>query len=286
MSLIFLTKEDNMASIKGKTALVTGASSGIGKSTVEMLISAGAKVYAAARRVEMMKDLEAMGAHVVAMDLTDDASMVSGVHSILQKEGAIDILINNAGYGSYGAIEEVPLDEARRQFEVNIFGLARLTQLVLPKMRQNRYGKIVNISSIGGKIYSRFGGWYHATKHALEGFSDCLRLETKPFGIDVIVVEPGGIATDWGAIAAKNLKKTSGGGAYADAANKVAAGLSEMYAANKLSAPSVIAKIILIAVTSPKPKTRYAAGYMSGVALFSRRWLSDRMFDRMITSMV
>ena len=170
-----------MASIKGKTALVTGASSGIGESTVELLLSAGATVYAAARRVEKMSDLEKAGAHLIKMDVTDEASMVAGINSILEKEGSIDILVNNAGYGSYGAIEDVPIDEARRQFEVNIFGLARLTQLVLPGMRQNRYGKIVNISSMGGKIYTSFGGWYHATKHALEGFSDCLRLETEPF---------------------------------------------------------------------------------------------------------
>ena len=215
-----------MSSINGKTALVTGASSGIGKSTVELLLSNGATVYAAARRVEKMSDLEKLGAHLVAMDVTDEESVVSGINSILEKEGSIDILVNNAGYGSYGAIEDVPIDEARRQFEVNIFGLARLTQLVLPKMRENRYGKIVNISSMGGKIYTPFGGWYHATKHALEGFSDCLRLESEPFGIDVIIVEPGGIATPWGAIAAENLKKTSGRGAYAEVANKAADGMA------------------------------------------------------------
>ena len=271
-----------MTSINGKTALVTGASSGIGKSTVELLLSAGAAVYAAARRIEKMNDLEKMGAHVVEMDVTDEASLVSGVISILEKEGSIDILINNAGYGSYGAIEDVPIDEARRQFEVNIFGLARLTQLVLPKMRQNHYGKIVNISSMGGKIYTPFGGWYHATKHALEGFSDCLRLETEPFGIDVIIVEPGGIATEWGTIAAENLKKTSGSGAYAEAANKTANGMADMYASNRLSDPTVIADVILKAVTVGKPKTRYAAGYMAKPALLMRHWLPDRWFDRII----
>lgn len=272
-----------MTSINGKTALVTGASSGIGKSTVEQLLSAGATVYAAARRVEKMNDLEKMGAHVVKMDVTDEASLVSGVNSILEKEGSIDILINNAGYGSYGAIEDVPIDEARRQFEVNIFGLARLTQLVLPKMRQNHYGKIVNISSMGGKIYTPFGGWYHATKHALEGFSDCLRLETEPFGIDVVVVEPGGIATEWGAIAAENLKKTSGSGAYAEAANKAADGMADRYASNQLSDPAVIADVILRAVTAGKPKTRYAAGYGAKPAMFLRHWLPDRWFDKIIS---
>jgi short-subunit dehydrogenase len=232
-----------------------------------------------------MKDLEGTGAHLVKMDVTDEASMVSGINSILNKEGSIDILINNAGYGSYGAIEDVPIDEARRQFEVNIFGLARLTQLVLPNMRQNRYGKIVNISSMGGRIYTPFGGWYHATKHALEGFSDCLRFETAPFGIDVVIVEPGGIATDWGAIAAENLKKTSGSGAYAKVANKAADGMAEMYASGKLSPSSLIGNTILKAVTAKKPKTRYVAGYMARPVLFLRRWLPDRLFDKIIQSM-
>jgi len=273
-----------MSSINGKTALVTGASSGIGKSTVELLLSAGATVYAAARRVEKMQDLEKAGARLIKMDVTDDESLVSGVNSILEKEGSIDILINNAGYGSYGAIEDVPIDEARRQFEVNIFGLARLTQLVLPQMRQNKYGKVVNISSMGGKIYTPFGGWYHATKHALEGLSDCLRFETQSFGIDVIIVEPGGIATPWGQIAADNLKKTSGSGAYAEAANKAADGMAEMYSGDRLSSPSLIAETILKAVTAGRPKTRYAVGYMAKPVMFMRWLLPDRWFDKVIMS--
>ena len=245
---------------KGKVVLITGASSGIGKETAKALLNAGFTVYTAARRVEKMQDLEKLGAHPVKMNVTDEASMTAGVQSILNKEGSIDILINNAGYGSYGAIEDVPIDEARRQFEVNIFGLARLTQLVLPGMRKNRYGKIVNISSMGGKIYTPFGGWCHATKHALEGLSDCLRWETASFGVDVIVVEPGGIATPWGQIAADNLKKTSGKGVYAKAANKAADGTAEMYSSNRLSPPSLIAETILKAVTAHRPKTRYAVG--------------------------
>ena len=274
-----------MASITGKTALVTGASSGIGKDTVEQLLSAGATVYAAARRVEKMSDLAQKGAHPIKMDVTDEASMVEGINSILEKEGSIDILVNNAGYGSYGAVEDVPIDEARRQFEVNIFGLARLTQLVLPKMRQNRYGKIVNISSMGGKIYTPFGAWYHATKHALEGFSDCLRNETAPFDIDVIIIEPGGIATPWGIIAAENLRKTSGNGAYAEAANKAADQTAEMYSGDQLSPPSLIAETIVKAVTANRPRTRYATGFMARPTIFLRRILSDRMFDRIINMM-
>ena len=158
----------------------------------------------------------------MSLDVTDEESMVNCVREILDKEGRIDVLVNNAGYGSYGAVEDVSMEEARRQVEVNLFGLARMTQLVLPSMRQNKYGKIINISSMGGKVWTSFGAWYHATKFAVEGFSDCLRLEVEPFGIDVIVVEPGGIATDWGVIAAEKLRTASAKGAYKEAANKSA----------------------------------------------------------------
>ena len=271
-----------MGSIKGKTALVTGASSGIGKETVQLLLNAGATVYGVARRVEKMKDLEEKGAYAIKMDITDIESVESAVQSMLEKEGSIDILINNAGYGSYGAIEDVPIDEARRQFDVNIFGLARLTQLVLPVMREKRYGKIINISSMGGKIYTPFGGWYHATKHALEGLSDCLRIETEPFGIDVVIIEPGGIATDWGHISAGHLRKTSANGAYSETANSVADGLEERYSSGKMSPPDEVARTIIKAVTAKRPKTRYTTGYMAGLTIFMRRLLSDRLFDKLI----
>lgn len=270
---------------KGRVVLITGASSGIGKETSKTLLSAGYTVYTAARRVEKMEDLKRMGAHPVQIDVTDEGSVTAGVQSILDKEGSIDVLINNAGYGSYGAVEDVPINEARRQFDVNIFGLARLTQLVLPGMRENRYGKIVNISSMGGKIYTPFGAWYHATKHALEGFSDCLRWETEHFGIDVIIIEPGGITTPWGVIAAENLKKTSSHGAYAQAANKVADGMEENYTGDRLSPPSLVAETILEAVTAQKPNTRYAVGFGARPSIFLRRVLSDRMFDRIVNSM-
>jgi len=269
-----------------RAVLITGGSSGIGKETGKTLLGVGHTVYVAARRVERMEDLEELGCIPLKMDVTKEEDLVAAVERIERDHGGVEILVNNAGYGSYGAIEDVPLEEAKRQFEVNIFGLARLTQLVLPRMREKHYGKIVNISSVGGKIYTPFGGWYHATKHALEGFSDCLRLETKPFGIDVVIVEPGGIATEWGKIAAEHLKETSGGGAYADMATSAADGMAKMYAGGRLSHPSVIARTILKAVTARRPRTRYAAGAMSGMVLFLRRWLSDRMFDRVVMSMV
>jgi short-subunit dehydrogenase len=266
-----------------RVVLVTGASSGIGKSTAIVLKEAGFEVYASARRVEKMQDLKSKGIHLMALDVTEEISIQKVVSAILQKEGRIDVLVNNAGYGSYGAIEDVSMEEARRQFEVNIFGLARLTQLVLPSMRKNHYGKIINISSVGGKLYTLFGGWYHATKHALEGFSDSLRIELLPFGIDVVVIEPGGIKTEWGIIAAENLRKTSLNGAYQERANKVADGFSKMYGGDQLSDPKVIALTIKKAIQKKKPKTRYAAGWMAKMSLFLRKHLSDRCFDKITT---
>ncbi|MEA1673251.1 oxidoreductase [Nitrospirillum sp. BR 11163] len=271
--------------MKAKTALVTGASSGIGAATARLLKKEGFTVYAAARRVELMKPLEEEGIRVLPLDITDEASVHACVEAIQAREGRIDIVVNNAGYGSYGAVEEVPLEEARRQFEVNIFGLARLTQLVLPAMRENHFGKIVNVTSIGGKIYSPFGAWYHATKHALEGWSDALRIETAPFGIDVIIVEPGGIRTPWGGIAVDHLRRTSGSSAYAAAVRKVADGMAKLYAGNQLSDPSVVGQTIARAVTAARPRTRYAVGYMARTVLFMRWLLPDRLFDRMIVSM-
>ena len=276
-----------MTELNGKTALVTGASSGIGAATVALLLSAGATVYAAARRVEKMEKLKKLGAYPVRMDLTDGQSMEREIGSILAEHGSIDILINNAGYGSYGAIEDVAIDEARRQFEVNIFGLARVTQLVLPGMRAKGYGKIVNISSMAGKIYTPYGGWYHATKHALEGLSDCLRLENRQFGIDVSIIEPGGIATEWGIIAAENLRGSASGGAHQAAANRAADRMTELYRSKRLTTPEKIAATIMKAVTARNPKTRYTTGFMARPAIFFRKLLPDRVFDRIIrTAMV
>lgn len=205
-----------------KVALVTGASSGIGEATALRLKAQGHTVYAAARRVDRMQSLADAGVYVLAMDVTDDGSMQAGIKQMIAKSGRIDVLVKNAGYGSYGAVEDVPLGEACGQFEVNVFGAVRLTQLVLPHMRQQRSGTIINITSMGGKIHTPLGGWYHGTKFALEGISDCLRREVEPFGINVVVVEPGGIKTEWAGIAADKLQKVSGKGAYAPQASAVA----------------------------------------------------------------
>jgi short-subunit dehydrogenase len=269
-----------------KVALITGASSGMGKSTANILHNQGYTVYGAARRTDEMNDLRAKGMGVVSLDLTNDGSIVEAVNTILKKEGKIDILVNNAGYGSYGAVEDVPLDEARRQFEVNLFGMARLTQLVLPGMREQKSGRIINISSMGGKIYTPLGAWYHATKHAVEGWSDCLRLELKDFGIDVVVVEPGGIKTSWGQIAAENLKKTSSNGAYANFANKVAENTIKLYTGNQLTDVDILGHTIAKAATDKKPKTRYVKGYMAKPAMAIRKWFGDKVYDKIIMSQV
>lgn len=265
--------------MNSKVALVTGASSGIGEATALELKNLGYTVYAAARRVERMKSLANAGVHVLAMDVTDDSSMQAGVNAILKQSGRIDVLVNNAGYGSYGSVEDVPLAEARAQFEVNVFGAVRLTQLVLPQMRKQRSGTIVNITSMGGKIHTPLGAWYHGTKFALEAISDCLRMEVQPFGIDVVVVEPGGIKTEWAGIAAEKLREVSKGGAYANQAGAMANSMVGEDSRKRQSPPELIASTIGKAVTAKTPKTRYAVGFGAKPMIFLRRWLSDRAFD-------
>lgn len=264
---------------KRPVALITGASSGMGKDFALRLIKEGYVIYGAARRIDRMDDIVSAGGRALAMDVTDDASMVAGVEAIIGEHGRIDVLINNAGYGQYGAIEDVPMDLARRQMEVNLFGLARLTQLCLPHMRAQKFGTIFNISSIGGKIFTPLGGWYHASKFALEGWSDVLRNEVRPFGIAVVVIEPGGIQSEWSGIATEEARRLSGNGVYA----KLVAGFTKAQDGMRTaSPPSVISDLIVRALKARRPKPRYAAGLMARPMLFLRRWLSDRMFDRLI----
>jgi NAD(P)-dependent dehydrogenase (short-subunit alcohol dehydrogenase family) len=238
-----------------KIALVTGASSGIGEATARELAAAGFTVYAAARRVERLHTLAEAGIHPIAMDVTDDASMQAGVETILTEQGRIDVLVNNAGYGSYGALEDVPMEEARAQMEVNVFGAARLTQLVLPAMRAQHSGTIVNVTSMGGKITTPLGAWYHATKFALEALSDCLRMEVAPFGIDVVIIEPGGIRTEWSGIAAEKVRAVSSSGPYAPQGNAVANSPTSASTRRRSSPPELIGKTITKAVTTRRPRT-------------------------------
>jgi len=265
-----------------KVALVTGASSGIGEATALRLARMGYLVYGAARRVDRMSELQARGIRLLSMDVTDDATMTAGVTRILADNDRLDVIVNNAGYGSYGALEDVPLAEARRQFEVNVFGLARLTQLVLPTMRAQRSGRIINMSSMGGKIYEPLGGWYHATKFAVEGLSDSLRLELRPFGIHVVIIEPGAIITEWNQIARDNLLATSGDTAYARLAESVTATMAAADVPGASSPPDVVARAVARAVRAWRPKTRYPVGKHARSAVLGRRLLPDVVMDAVL----
>ena len=269
-----------------KVYLITGASSGIGASAAELLLARGHVVYGAARRTDRLADLTGKGLRPLAMDVTDDAALVEGVDTILREEGRIDGLVNNAGYGEYGSLEDTPLDKARYQFEVNVFGLARLTQLVLPGMRARGSGRIVNVSSVGGRMGEPHGAWYHGTKFAVEGLSDSLRMEVKQFGIDVVVIQPGAIKTEWNGIARKKLLETSGDGPYAPLARKHAAFLADADNSSQASEPTVVGKAIVKALLTRKPKTRYAVGGGAGSILFLRGLLSDRLFDRTLLGLI
>lgn len=269
-----------------KVILVTGASSGMGKDFALKLLEEGHIVYGAARREDKMKDILDNGGHVIAMDVTNPEQVSAAVERIVLEQAKIDVLINNAGYAVYGAVETVSIEDARQQFEVNLFGLADLTKKVLPHMRKDKKGTIINISSMGGKIYTPLGAWYHATKHALEGWSDCLRLELKPFNIDVVVIEPGGINSEFGDVLYEPMMQRSKGTAYEEISNKVANSTVEMYKKGTLSSPSVITRLVLRAINSKKPKTRYVAGKFAKPMLFVRKWFGDKIFDRVILSQV
>lgn len=267
-----------------KVALVTGASSGIGEAAARHLRDAGFTVYAAARRVDRMAQLRAVGIHTIALDVTDDDSARMAVEQILAEQGRIDVLVNNAGYGSYGALEDVPLTEAQAQLDVNVLGLARMTRLVTPHLRAQRSGRIVNISSMGGNFTTPLGAWYHASKYAVEAISDALRMELAPFGIDVVVVQPGSIRSEWGAIAAAKVLETSGDGPYREQAAAVANALgnSSRPDARLTSSPAVVARAIVRAATARRPRTRYRIGFGAKPLVLAHRILPARAFDLLI----
>ena len=268
-----------------RVALITGASSGIGKETAKLLASNGFIVYGAARQMEKMEELKEIGVRLLEMDVTDEDSMVAGVKEINRAENRIDVLVNNAGYGSYGALEDVPMSEAKYQFEVNIFGMARLCQLVLPHMREQHSGRIINISSIAGSFGEPHGAWYHASKYAVEGLSDSLRMEVRQFGIDVIIIKPGAILTEWNTIARENLLKVSGNTAYKELAIKHARMLAN--ADGKMSSPPiVIARAIYKAIQAKRPATRYSVGGGAKPIIFLTKILTDRAMDRVVMSLM
>ena len=265
-----------------RVAVVTGASSGIGRASAIALAKAGFEVWAGARRTEKMVELGDHGIRILGLDVTDDASMQHFVDAVLAGAGRIDVLVNNAGFGLYGSVEDVPVQTGRELFDVNLFGLARMVQLVLPTMRAQKSGRIVNISSIGAKIYEPFGSWYHASKFAVEGFSDSLRLEVRPFGIDVSLVEPGVIVSEWNSIARKDFVEVSKGGAYEKAAKRFARLLALADKRSMGSSTEVVAEVVVAASMATRPRTRYAIGVGAGTAVAARRFLPDKAMDAVL----
>jgi short-subunit dehydrogenase len=270
-----------------KAVLITGCSSGIGHATAELLAARNWTVYATARRPETLADLEQKGCSTLALDVNNEESMVAAVKAVTDAHGAVGVLINNAGYSQSGAVESVPVDQARAQFETNVFGLLRMCQLVLPGMREQGWGKIVNISSMGGRLTFPGGGLYHATKYAVEALSDALRFEVRGFGVDVIVVEPGLIVTRFGEVAASSVHEAADGGAYADFNRKVAEVTEGAYKGPmaKLGAgPEAVAKKIAAALESRRPKARYPVTASARLMMGQRRLMPDRVWDKVMRS--
>lgn len=268
--------------MSSRAVLVTGCSSGIGRATAERLARGGWTVYASARRLESVAALD--GCRPLQLDVTEEASMRAAVAQIGREAGAVGVLVNNAGYSQSGAVESVSLDEARRQIETNVFGLVRLAQLVLPGMRAQRWGRIVNVSSMGGELTFPGGGWYHASKHALEALSDALRFEVQGFGIDVVVIQPGLIRTSFAEAAVGSIEQADGPYAQFNAAVGAAtAGAYESGLARALGGhPDTVAKAIERAVTAQRPRTRYRVTPSAGLFMTLRRLLPDRAWDALV----
>jgi len=269
-----------------KVVLITGASSGIGKETALSLIKEGHIVYGVARRLEMMQDIIQAGGHSIKMDILKERNIDEVVNQIIKEQKRIDILINNAGYGLWGAVETISIAEAKRQFDVNIFGLAYLTKKIIPLMRKQKSGKIINMSSMGGKVYTPFGAWYHATKYALEGWSDCLRIELKSFGIDVILIEPGVIKTEFQDVMMDSTVERSIGTPYEKKLKALEKATQEMYERGIGSPPSTITKLIVKAINSHHPKRRYVGGLFAKPMLFIKKWFGDKMYEKAIMSQI
>jgi NAD(P)-dependent dehydrogenase (short-subunit alcohol dehydrogenase family) len=271
--------------VASRAVLITGCSSGIGRATAERLAADGWKVYATARKRKAISELKSNGCETLSLDVTDEESMSAAVAAVTEAEGAVGVLVNNAGYSQSGAVESIPLDQIRRQFETNVFGLIRMCQLVLPGMREQRWGRIVNIGSMGGRLTFPGGGIYHATKYSLEALSDALRFEVRGFGVDVILIEPGLIVTSFGETASASVKGK--GGPY-ERFNRHVAKLTEAAYQGpmaKLGAgPEAVADTIAKALTAGRPKPRYAVTPSAHLMINQRRFTPDRLWDLMMRS--
>jgi NAD(P)-dependent dehydrogenase (short-subunit alcohol dehydrogenase family) len=278
-----------MADPASRAVLITGCSSGIGQATAERLASRGYTVYATARRVEAIADLEGRGCRVLPLDVTDEESMQAAVGTVVDEQGAVGALVNNAGYSQSGAVEEVPMAEVRRQFETNVFGLVRMCQLVLPGMRAQGYGRIVNVSSMGANFTFPGGGFYHATKYAVEAISDALRFEVKGFGIDVVIVQPGIIRTGFAGAATDAIHRaTPAEGPYATFNAAVAGSTQSVYEHGPLARlggePETVARTIERAIAARAPKIRYRVTPSARLLVGQRALMTDRMWDRMLAT--
>jgi len=272
-----------------QAVLITGCSSGIGRATAERLAGRGFAVYATARRLESLAGLEALGCRILALDVTDEASMQAAVAVVTAEHGAVGALVNNAGYSQSGAIEEVPLEDVRRQFETNVFGLVRMCQLVLPGMRAQQSGRIVNVSSMGANFTFPGGGLYHATKYAVEAISDALRFEVAGFGIHVVIVQPGLIRTRFAEAAGDAIQSsTPAEGPYAEFNAAVAGTTKSVYQRGPLArlggGPETVARTIERAITTKSPKIRYRVTPSARLLVGQRALMTDGMWDRMLAS--
>jgi NAD(P)-dependent dehydrogenase (short-subunit alcohol dehydrogenase family) len=275
--------------VDSNVVLITGCSTGIGKATALHLARRGWVVYATARRLTDVSDLAAIGCRTLALDVTDQSSMIAAVRTIEETEGAVGVLVNNAGYSQSGAIESVPLERVRQQFETNVFGTVRMTQLVLPAMRRRRRGKIVNVGSMGGRLTFPGGGYYHATKYALEAITDALRFEVAGFGIDAILIEPGLIRTEFGESAGRSFDGWGGAtDPYASFNEAIARTTRAAYEGGPISrlggGPETVARTIERAIVAKKPKARYTVTPSANLLLTIRKLLPDRAWDAFVAS--
>ena len=273
--------------------LITGCSTGIGRATATRLAAKGCTVYATARRPESIADLAEAGCRTLALDVTDEASMRDAVAAVESEDGAVGALVNNAGYSQSGAVESLPMERLRAQFETNVFGLVRMCQLVLPGMRKAGRGRIVNVSSMGGKLVFPGGGAYHASKYAVEALSDALRFEVRDFGVHVSVIEPGLITTNFGETAAGSLGTADAAGpnggddpyaSFNAAVGAATLGVYEGPMKRLGGGPDTVAKAIERAISARHPKTRYKVTASARLALAQRRLLPDRAWDAVMRS--
>jgi NAD(P)-dependent dehydrogenase (short-subunit alcohol dehydrogenase family) len=280
-----------MADRVSQAVLITGCSSGIGRATAERLAARGWTVYATARRVEAIADLEERGCRLLPLDVTREESMRAAVEAVCAREGAVGALVNNAGYSQSGAIEEVPMDLVRRQFETNVFGLVRMCQLVLPGMRAQRHGRIVNVSSMGANFTFPGGGFYHATKYAVEAISDALRFEVRRFGVDVVIVQPGIIRTGFADAATHAMDEggaTPAAGPYGTFNAALAGATQSVYERGPLArlggGPEIVARAIERAISARAPKIRYRVTPSARLLVGQHAIMPARLWDRMLTT--